>query len=154
MSPSFTVPVGSGRRFTQKGGEVEGIGAHGDSAVRGARPLLARAIPVELEAVAVGGGEVDRLADAVVGSALQADTRVEDPAHRRGERGLCWIADRDVIEAGVAGGRRRAAAALPGVEANVVMIAADRHERGLGAVPGDQLEAEDVAIEGQRPLEV
>src|ERR1700688_1898308 len=34
------------------------------------------------------------------------------------------------------------------------MIASGRHERRLRGVPGDQLEAEDVAIEGQRPLEV
>jgi len=34
------------------------------------------------------------------------------------------------------------------------MVAAGRDEGGLGPVAGDQLEAEDVAVEGQRPLEV
>ena len=38
------------------------------------------------------------------------------------------IADRQVVEPGVMGGRRRGAFALPGVESDVVVIAAGREE--------------------------
>jgi len=54
-------------------------------------------------------------------------------------------------------GRRRSAQALPGVQPDVVMVAACRDERRLRVVPLRQLEAEYVALNPQlrpRPLEV
>jgi hypothetical protein len=39
-------------------------------------------------------------------------------------------------------------------EADMVVIAAGRHEGGLGAVALHQLEAEDAAIEAERPVEI
>ena len=53
------------------------------------RPLLARAVPVELDPVAVGVVEVERLADAVVGGALERHTRPRSAAaaRRRGRGG-------------------------------------------------------------------
>ena len=75
------------------------------SAARGHSSL--RAIPVELEPVAVGIAQVERLADAVIGRAVERDARVDQAAQRVGERGAIGIADRGVVEPG----RSRAAAA-------------------------------------------
>ena len=50
--------------------------------------------------------------------------------------------------------RRGPVEALPGVEPDVVVIAARRDEGRLRAVALDQLEPEYAAIEGQRPIKV
>jgi hypothetical protein len=47
-----------------------------------------------------------------------------------------------------------AAFALPGVEADVVMIAARRNERRAVAHPLHHLEAEHAAIEAERAVEI
>ena len=59
-----------------------------------------------------------------------------------------------MVEAGGAGRRRMAALALPGVEADVVVVVAGGDEGGVLAVARLQLEAEHAAIEGERPLDV
>src|SRR5438034_10939055 len=56
--------------------EVERTREHLDAVVR-ARPFRFRAVPVELDAVAIGIRQVDRLADAVVARARQTDARRE-----------------------------------------------------------------------------
>ena len=50
------------------------------------RPLLARPVAVELDAVPVRVAQVDRLADAVVGGAVERDAGVEHAAHGVGQR--------------------------------------------------------------------
>ena len=65
-------------------------------------PDLARAVPVDLDAVPVGVAEVDRLADEVVGQAGQRHavaTGVRQPAREVGALGQ---QQREVVEAGVA----------------------------------------------------
>ena len=47
-----------------------------------------------------------------------------------------------------------AAFAFPGVEADVVVIAAGRNERRAGAHPLHHLEAEHAAIEAERAIEI
>jgi len=42
----------------------------------------------------------------------------------------------------------------PGVEPDVVMVAARREEHGVPPVATRHLEAEDVAVEGERPVEI
>src|SRR5439155_9700287 len=76
------------------------------------------------------------------------------PGQRIGERRARRIEDREVIEAGGAGRRRRSAKALPGIERDVMMIAAGRYERGRIAAALRELEAEHAAIEAQRPFEI
>ena len=120
----------------------------------GSRPVLARAIPVELDAVPVRVAEVERLADAVVGRAVEADPGVEQPAQRVGERLAGRVADRGVEEPGRPRRRRRAALALPGVEPDVVVVAAGAQEDRLVAVAHRLLEAEHVAPEAERAVEV
>ena len=73
-------------------------------------------------------------------------------ARRPAPRG--WVEDRQVIQARRARRRRRAAVAFPGVEADVVVVAAGRDERGARAVALHHLEPEHAAIEGEGPLEV
>ena len=52
------------------------------------------------------------------------------------------------------GGGRRAAARLPGVEPDVVVVAAGGDEGGVGSVALGQLEAEHAAIELERAVDV
>ena len=63
------------------------------------RPFLPRTVAVELDAVSVGIVEVERLADAVVGSPGERDAGVDDAAERVGELRAVGIADRRVEEA-------------------------------------------------------
>ena len=79
---------------------------------------------------------------------------VDEPAERVRERGAVGIADREVEEARVPGRRRRAAAALPRVQADVVVIAARGDERRVLAHPLLQLEAEHADVEVERALDV
>jgi hypothetical protein len=53
-----------------------------------------------------------------------------------------------VVETGVTGRRRGRAGALPGVQADVVMIAAGRQKRGAGRIPELQGETQRLGVEG------
>src|SRR5262249_39115920 len=86
--------------------------------------------------------------------AVERNARAQDPVQRIGQRRPRRIEDRGVIEAGRARRRRMAALALPGVEPDVVVIAAGRDEGGVGAPALLQLEAEHVAEEAERALEI
>ena len=69
-APKRPAPVRRGDRVG------EAVRDHGDFLAAGrARPLLTRPVPIELDPVAVGIAEVERLADAVVGGALEGDAR-------------------------------------------------------------------------------
>ena len=108
---------------------------HVGLAVRVPRPLVERAVPAQLQVVAVGVGDVDRLVGAVVGGLADGQSalcrrRRRRPAPRASGSG--WRRG--------AGRRRRRAAArrrgLPGVEAEVVVVAAGRHEQDVaGGAP-------------------
>src|SRR4029077_1447810 len=102
--------------------QVEPLGHHGEVAGRRARPLLLWAVPVEFDAIVVRIAKIKRLADAVVARAVEWDVGLDQPAQRVGERRTRGIENRAVIEPGGAGRRRRAAAALPGVEPDVMVI--------------------------------
>ena len=82
---------------------------------------------------------------------------VEQPLHGAAELAAVGVEERDVVEAGVAGGRRRRAGALPRVEADVVVVVAGGQEGGVEADRarvGGHAEAERVAVEGERAIEV
>ena len=112
------------------------------------RPLLARPVGVELDAVAVRIGEVDRLRDAVVGGALDRRAGHGEAAQRLREREPVREEQREVVQAGVAAG---------GLRGRVF----DEHDevRGVGAEHGRGLvlaadpEAERVLVEGDRAVE-
>ena len=84
-------------RDGQQAAQVQRLGAAGIGAgARQVRPLLARAVGGELEAVAVRVGQVDRLVRAVVGGALdrrargQARRSARASSSRVGYRSATW----------------------------------------------------------------
>lgn len=118
------------------------------------RPIYGIAVHVEFEAVAIGVLEVERLADAVIGGAIERDLMLDEAAQGIGERWAIGIEDGDVIEAGGAGRRWFAATAFPGVEADVMMITTSGDEGRAGAVALRELKAEHAAVEGERALQI
>src|SRR5688572_30415243 len=71
-----------------------------------------------------------------------------------GEIGAGRIEDGEMVETGGAGRWRPTARAFPGIEADMVMIAAGRDEGGLIAHFLDKLEAEHAAIEIEGALDI
>ena len=67
-----------------KGIEIEPLGRHADRSVTRARPLVARQIAIELDAVAVGIAQVERFDHAVIGCAVQFDARREHAVYEVG----------------------------------------------------------------------
>jgi hypothetical protein len=87
----------------QERAEVDGSGAHADPLARSRRrPLLDRAIAVELDTVAVGIVDVQGLAHPVV---TRADlvARLEETGEGVGQRRTSRVADGDVEQPGGAG---------------------------------------------------
>ena len=112
-------------------------------------PALAGAVPVDLDPVAVGVGQVDRLADEVVAEADELDplaSRVGEPAREVDSLGN---EQREVIEAGREG--RRPPAGDLGEDHELL---ASRPEAGAAGALGGDPQPDDVAIEGERSLEV
>src|SRR5713101_30048 len=140
-------------RFTQQIVEIEPPGDHVERAVRRARPKLLPPVAIELDPVLVGVAQVERLAHAMVGSAVERNAGLDQAAERIRKRGARRIEDREMIEPGGPGRRRRSAQTLPGVERDVMMIPAGRDEGGAGP-PLGELKTENAAIEFQRPLEI
>jgi hypothetical protein len=111
----------------------------------------------EALAVAVGVGEVDRDGAAVVCGVVDRVVVLEQPPHGAAELAPVGIQERHVVEAGVAGRRRRGARALPRVQADVVVVVARREEHRVQADltrVGGHAEAERVAIERERAVQV
>src|SRR5204863_9589898 len=69
-------------------------------------------------------------------------------------RAAVRVADSDVVQACRPRWRRRAVARLPGVQPEVMVIAAGGDERRLVAVPLHDVEAQDVPVEAQRLVDV
>src|SRR5215207_9559477 len=82
----------------QQAVEIEPLREHGQLAVRGARPLLVRFIPIEFHAVLVGVAQVKRLAHAMVRGAVEGYARRNQPAQRIGERGAGRVVNGCVVE--------------------------------------------------------
>jgi hypothetical protein len=133
--------------FGEEGIEVEESGGHGEVAGGGARPLVGGAIPIEFHAILIRVAEVEGLAYAVVGGAIEGDVGGDETAEGVGEGGPGGVEDGDVIEAGCMGGRRGAAGAVPGVQADVMVVSAGEEEGGAGAVTLCHFETQHVAIE-------
>ena len=114
MPPSITwayMGYSLGRGGARGGGlRVEAVGLEDRPAV-GVEPLGARAVVVELDAVAVGVVEVDGDGAAVVGAVVDRDAVVEQALDGMAELLAVGVDERDVVEAGVAG-RRRLGASL------------------------------------------
>lgn len=140
--------------FGAEGVQVERVGEHREFAVWRAGPVGGGAVAVEFDAVLVGIAQVDRFAHAVVGRAVDHDARGEHAVQRVRQRGAIRVKDRGVVESGRAGRGRTAAAAFPGVESDVVVVAAGGNERGLRAEALGDFEPEHTAVEGKGSVEV
>ena len=142
------------RLLARDGGEqvvdVERAREHADAlAARRGRPRLARAVGVELDAVAVGVGQVDRLGDAVVGGAGDRGAGDGEPLHGARELRARGIQQRVVVEAGVAAGAARARLLVQHDE--IALAGAERGDRVGAAV---QAEPEALLVEADRAVEV
>lgn len=135
--------------------KVEWLADHREPLAAGKTwPLLARAIAIELEAIAVGIVEVESLADAVVRGTAEHDAGVGETPQRIGERTAVWIANRNVKETCAARRWGWCVLRVPSVEADVMVVATSRDEGGLIANPLLQLEAQGVAVERERPIQI
>ena len=90
----------------------------------------------------------------MIGRPLERDSRSQYAVHRFRKGFAIGEAHSDVVEPGRAGRWRRATLGLPGVEPDVVVIAAGGDERRLVAHPSLLLEAEHVTPEAERAVEV
>src|SRR4051812_20898163 len=90
----------------------------------------------------------------MVARPTERDASAEQSLQRVGERPPGGIPDREVVEPGRPARRRSAATALPGVHPDVMVIAPGGHEGRLRPEALLQLEAEDVAVEAERALDV
>ena len=147
-SPRFHTPLNFRWRFFEKGVEIEGAGEHGEGAGGGAGPGFLGAVPIEFDAVAIGVAKVKSFADAVIRGAFEGDSSFDEAAQGVGEFGASGIKNGEMIKASGASGRWRSAGAFPGVEANMMVIAASGKEGGLVAIALGDFKSEDVAIEG------
>src|SRR5688572_26004226 len=125
-----------------------------DVALGVARPLRLGTIARQLDAVAIEVCQVDRLADAVIGDALDPHARIDDAMNRAREISPCGIEDGEMVEARVMRGSGSAASALPCVQADVMMVPTGRDERGVIAEPHDLIEPEHTGVKRDRALDV
>jgi hypothetical protein len=140
--------------FGEEGLEVERIGNHGEFAGRGAGPFGLGAVAVEFDAILIGVAEVEGFAHAVIRGPVELDAGLDEAAKGIGEGGAVRVKDRGVIEPGGAGRGRASATAFPGVEADVVMVAAGGDEGGLGAEALLEFEPEHAAVKGEGAVKV
>ena len=133
---------------------IQPLRKHRQLPIGSAGPLFLRAIPVEFDAVLIRITQIECFADAMIGGTIERDVGMLQTPEGIGEAGTGGVEDGQVIEAGGAGGRRRAAEAFPGVEANVVMVATCGDERGTVAEALHQLEAQHTAVEAKGAFQV
>jgi hypothetical protein len=134
--------------------QIEWLRDHIQFAVCGTRPSLLRFVPVELNAVSIGIGEVERLADPMVRGPLKWDSGAGESLEGVGQIPSSRVEDCDVVEACTGRGRRAAVFALPGVESDMVVIAAGGKEYRVLSISLGYLKTENALIESQRALEV
>ena len=140
--------------LTEQVVEIERTREHFHATGSRARPLFARAIPIQFDAVFVWIAEIERFAHAVVGRAVERDTRPDQALKRVSQLRAGWIENREMIESSGAWRRRRPAETLPRIQADMVMIPARRNECRPSAVTLGELETEDAAVESQGALQI
>ena len=74
--------------------EIQRTCDHGEPAVRGARPLFGRAVPVKFDAVAIRVAEIKCLAHAVIRGAFERNARAAEAEKRIRQIGACGVKNR------------------------------------------------------------
>src|SRR5690348_2540644 len=127
-----------------------------------ARPFGERTVPRELQVVPVRVAEIDGEMRAVIGEPAKRDAGVDEPADRLGQLLARGEVERDVVEARHAVRLRRPSRRLPGVEPEMVVIAACREEEDVTrrsptrhvARLEDDVEAHDADVEVAHAVDV
>src|SRR5262249_20767901 len=148
--------AGRQAKLGQQAIEIQFAAAERDVALRVTRPLIHRAIPAQFEVVAVRILNVDRFVCPMVGDLAQRPVDRLQPPQGIRKPGAGWVADGDMMQSGYAIGLWRAASRFPGVEAQVVMVAACGEEEDVATRPPpwnaarfhDDIEAKNIDIEG------
>jgi len=141
-------------RLGQKRLKVQRRVAHAQTAFGIAGPFVLGAVAVQFDPVAIGVGQIDRLAHAMVGGPVQRDACAHHPRQRIGQSGAVGIEDRGVVEPRVPRWRGCAARAFPGVEPDMVVIAASGQKGRAGPVSLGHFKAEHAAVEGDGPVQI
>ena len=113
-----------------------------------ALPDVARAVPVDLDPMAVGVVEVQRLADEVIGEAGERDPVARGVRQPAREVGPLLEQQREVIEARVAEGRR--GVRLLDEHEQLALAGAERGPAGTGL---EHAQPDRAAVERERALE-
>ena len=121
---------------------------------RVARPVGFRPVAVQLDPVAVRITQIDRLAHAVVRGAVDFVSGLHQTFEHGGKCRTVGIEDRSVKKPGMAGRGWRAALRLPGVQPDMVVIAASRKKGGVVTVTLHDLEPEEAGIEADGAVKV
>ena len=90
----------------------------------------------------------------MVRHALDGHAGVDDTAYRTREIAARWIPNREMVEARMARAGGTSAAALPGVQTDVMMIATCRYERCVIAEPHDLVETQHARIKRERAIDI
>src|SRR5262245_31218213 len=90
----------------------------------------------------------------MVEGALDLNATTDHASEGAGQFGAIGVENGDVVKAGASRRRVRPTEALPGVEAEVVVVATGRQERRLLVVHLHQLKTEGVAVERDRALQI
>src|SRR5690348_4858238 len=89
----------------------------------------------------------------MIGSSVNRPAMIKQAFKRDGQIFACWIVDGKVVQASRTGSRLRPVLALPGVEANVVMVATGG-EKSSSLQVEEQIEAQVVSIEFDSTVQV
>jgi len=127
---------------------------YGQIAVRAARPLLLRFVPIKLHPVSVRGAEIDGFTDTVIRRSFERNIGFKQSSERGCQFRPRRIQDGDMVQPGRAGRRRLASGALPCVQSDVTMVTTGRQECRLRPKSLSDIKAEHVAIKCQRAVQV
>jgi hypothetical protein len=109
-------------KLGEQGVDVERIVGCRQAAVGGTGPRFRRAIPVQLDSIAVGIVEIQRLDEPVVVDPAQVDAVLLQAAQRTCQRGSRRVAKGDVIQPGGARGGRATAQTLERIQPEVMVV--------------------------------
>ena len=118
----------------------------------GTRPVLARPVAVDLDAVALGIVEIERLRHEMVGRAGEPMPARRDPVQRAGELGAVGDEEREMEEARGSTGARRRIGALDERHERAVVVG--RPELGNAVGAAELAQPDRVAIEAGLRVEV
>ena len=86
--------------------------------------------------------------------AVDRPARLGEPAQGIAERAAVRVADRDVVQARRSGRRRGAAAGLPGIQPEVMVIAPARDEERAGVAADRDVQPDDARVEALGCIQV